>query len=230
MLFSRKAVALVAGVAVISGLLLIDASGILAPPAAVESAPKDKTFVLPAPPLATEQPSDAPPTPQPTEAPLADPLWVQFPAAGIDQPYKVTPESRAYYAGTPRDKWDITWWSAGGRLGATPDNTEETAGQDYTVQFAGHSSDGSAVFNELRNVTIGDEMKIGSQDGFYRYEVVETFLSSKVGFEHDPRYRLDQANRVVVYTCERNENHVPGTATTEAFVTVLQFVEYVPNM
>lgn len=230
MLFSKKAVALVTGVAIISGLLLIDVSGIFAPPAAVESTPKDKTFVLPASPLATEQPNKTPSAPQPTEVLLADPLWVQFPAAGIDQPYKVTPESRAYYAGTPRDKWDITWWSTGGRLGATQNNTEETVGQDYTVQFAGHSSDGSAVFNELRNVAIGDDMKIGSQDGFYRYVVVETFLSPKIGFEHDPRYRLDEPNRVVVYTCERNEGHVPGTATTEAFVTVLEFVEYVPSI
>ena len=109
----------------------------------------------------------------------------------------------------PTDPDIVSWWESGGMPGTDADTT---------VYLYGHTSKGPAVFNDLKEVAIGDRVTIITDNGKVNYVVEGWFTVAKPDLSRDPRVDQRTPGRLILVACWRETGNEP--TTTHNFVVV----------
>ena len=158
----------------------------------------------------------------------AEPVRLVAASVGVDENVYAH-ESSVDIAISPRDAWSIAWWPGGGQPGATPENTSEKPGElVFTTYLYGHSGDIPAVFNDLKDLEVDDEIVLETTSGTYRYGVEFLLVIPKPDLSQDSRLVEDVPGRLVLISCWRGPDHKKGESTTENVVAVAQLSSFVP--
>ncbi len=107
----------------------------------------------------------------------------------------------------------ISWWQDGGMPGEDADNT---------VYLYGHTWNGPAVFNRLKELEDGDVVHVKTGNGELRYVVNDMFTVAKPELTSDPRVTEGVPGRLVLIACWRETGNEPTTTHNLVVVAELE--------
>lgn len=206
-----------AGVAVLeaAALALLLVSGQAAAPGAglAPRVPTVASSATPSDPGAVAVPD---PAPAPAAVPASRPLRLEVPALGLVATVRASTAAEVAAAGGavhPATLWEVVWWSGGGAPGTDSDNT---------VYLYGHTWREPAVFNGLRRLHDGDEVRLVTANGVLRYLVDEVFTVAKPEFAGSPKVTAAVPGRLLLVGCFRQTGE--EATTTRNLVVTAQLV------
>ncbi|QIG38822.1 class F sortase [Microbacterium sp. 4R-513] len=153
------------------------------------------------------------------DVPVAAPMHLSFPAAGIDGDIEEYTAADAAAAGgiDPATLDTISWYSG------VPDPMPGSDARN-TVYIFGHSWVEPAVFNGLKDVQRGDEATVTTAAGELVYKVVDTLTLAKGDFSDDPAVAAVVPGRLALVTCSRPDGWDPNAHAPDNTVVFLHLV------
>jgi LPXTG-site transpeptidase (sortase) family protein len=152
----------------------------------------------------------------PVVVPASRPVRLEVPTLGLSAAVRASTAAEVAAAGGavhPTTLWEVVWWSEGGAPGTDADNT---------VYLYGHTWREPAVFNGLRRLHRGDEVRVVTAHGVLRYLVDDVFTVTKADFPTAPKVSAVVPGRLLLVGCFRQTGG--EVATTRNLVVTAQLV------
>lgn len=136
---------------------------------------------------------------------MARPLSLSIPRIGLEA---VIEEYTNAMVAASDDKVDpvnfdtVAWWSGGSAPGVDATNT---------VYMYGHSWNKPAVFNDLKDLQVGDEIFVTTEKGVLRYAVEFSYQVPKTGLTANDDYKDAEAGRLTLVSCYRETGNEETT-------------------
>lgn len=136
------------------------------------------------------------------ELPLCIPERIIIDSLSLDQPIDPCDDNDII---NPNSWWAVVWWTGGGCPSSTPKNSE-----NLTTYLFGHASNNlsrKVVFDDLKHMESGDNIRIITNVGSFTYAVEEVFVLEKSAFLEDERVTLNREGRLLLVSCWTKEKY-----------------------
>jgi len=140
----------------------------------------------------------------PTPTPVPDmppPTRIRIPSVGIDAPVVQVGYEIVEISGQKVIQWQVADYAAGHH------STSASPGEGGNIVISGHSDWRGEVFRTLEYAKIGDEVILTTENGDYRYRIVEIHYRKEVGVPLEERIATGRfldpmpEERVTLVTC-----------------------------